>query len=85
MTNQSSKDTMNQIIDEILSEMPLKEQVSIANMSESSAEALQQVFGLYIRSRADDSEDVEFQSIMKELWKRLRATHRFRIVRQNRD
>ena len=81
MTDQSTKNTMNQIIDEILSEMPLREQVSIANMSESGAEALQQVFGLYIKCRADESEEIELRSIMKELWKRLQETHRLRIVK----
>lgn len=81
MKKQPPKDIMDKIVDEILSEMPLREQLSIANMSERTAEILQQDFALYIRTNIDESGNVEFSSIMKELWKRLRENHRLRIVR----
>jgi hypothetical protein len=67
------------IVDEILSEMPLEERVSLANMKEKDIEVLQGVFDLYIRSKID-AED-EYEDIMHELWKRIRETHRLRVVK----
>jgi len=80
MKERSRTDTLNQIIDEILSELPLKEQVALANMSETDAEVLQQVFGLYVL-RKIGNEGEEYHSIMKELWKRLKETHKLRVVK----
>ena len=75
-----SQDTIVQIVDEILSEMPLEERVSLANMKKKDVEVLQGVFDLYIRSKVDpDDEDSE--NIMHELWKRVRETHRLRVVK----
>ena len=70
----------NQIIDEILSEMPLEEKVSLANMKEKDVEVLQGVFDLYIRSKVDP-EDEDYENVMQELWKRVRETHRLRVVK----
>ena len=82
MKEQSQADLIEQIIDEILYDLPLKEQVAIANMSEQDAEVLQQVLGLYIRSKIDiKAGDTEYHSVMKELWKRLQKTHKLRIVK----
>ena len=75
-----SQDTIAQIVDEILSEMPLEEKVSLANMNKEDVDALQGVFDLYIRSKVDP-EDEEYENIMHELWKRVRETHRLRVVK----
>ena len=74
------QDTVSQIVDEILSKMPLEERVSLADMNKEDVEVLQGVFDLYIRSKVDpDDEDSE--NIMHELWKRVRETHRLRVVK----
>ena len=75
-----SQDTIFQIVDEILSEMPLEERVSLANMKKKDVEVLQGVFDLYIRSKVDP-EDEEYEHIIHELWKRVRETHRLRVVK----
>ena len=75
-----SQDTIAQIVDEILSEMPLEERVSLANMEKKEVKVLQTVFDLYIRSRVDP-EDEEYENIMQELWNRVRDTHRLRVVK----
>ena len=73
---------LEQIIDEIISEMPLKERTVIANMDEKDIEVLQSVFDLYVRSKIDiESGDEEYASIMDEIWKRLRETHLLRVVK----
>ena len=75
-----SQDTIAQIVDEILSEMPLEERVSLANMEKKEVKVLQGVFDLYIRSKVDP-DDEEYENIMQELWKRVRETHRLRVVK----
>ena len=73
-------DNVSQMVDEIISEMPLEEKVSLANMRQKDIEALQGVFDLYIRDKVE-SEDMEYKEIMHELWKRVRETHLLRIVK----
>jgi hypothetical protein len=74
------QDTISQIVDEIISELPLKERTSLANMKREDAEVLQSVFNLYIRDRIDP-EGEECTDIMDALWKRLQKTHRLRVVK----
>lgn len=82
MKEQTRINVLDQIIDEIISEMPLKERTVIANMDEKDVEVLQSVFDLYFRSKIDiESGDEEYASIMDEIWKRLRETHLLRVVK----
>jgi len=74
------QDTVFQIVDEIISELPLREKTSLANMGKKDVEVLQGVFDLYIRSKVDP-EDEECENIMLEVWKRVRETHRLRVVK----
>jgi hypothetical protein len=73
-------DTLYQIVDEIISEMPLEERVTLANMKREDVEVLQGVFDLYIRSKVDP-EDEDYENIMQKIWKRVRETHRLRVVK----
>ena len=75
-----TKPPQDTIVDEILSEMPLEERVSLANMKQKDVEALQGVFDLYIRNKLDP-DDEEHENIMHELWKRVRETHLLRVVK----
>ena len=60
--------------------MPLEERVSLANMEKKEVKVLQGVFDLYIRKKVDP-DDEEYENIMHELWKRVRETHRLRVVK----
>ena len=73
-------DTLYQIVDEIISEMPLKEKVALANMKREDVETLQSVFDLYVRDKIE-SEDTECENIMNKIWNRIRETHRLRVVK----
>jgi hypothetical protein len=75
-----SQDIISQIVDEILSEMPLEEKVSLANIEMKEVKVLQGVFDLYIRNKVDP-DDEEYENIMYELWDRVRGTHRLRVVK----
>ena len=73
---------IDQFVDEIISKLPLKESVSLANMSQEYIEILQQIFELYIQHKTgSEIEDEEFKNIMNELWKRLKESHRLRVVK----
>jgi hypothetical protein len=74
------KSIQDTIVDEILSEMPLEERVSLAHMKEKDIDVLQGVFDLYIRNKIDP-DDEEYENIMHELWKRVRETHLLRVVK----
>jgi hypothetical protein len=78
--NKQVKNYVPQIVDEIISQMPLEERVSLANMEKKEIIVLQGVFDLYIRIKVDP-EDEEYENIMHELWKRVRETHRLRVVK----
>ena len=69
-----------QIVDEIISELPLRERTSLANMKREDVKVLQSVFDLYVRNKIDP-EGEEYTDIMDELWKRLQKTHRLRVVK----
>ncbi len=73
-------DALDQIVDEIISELPLEERVSLANMDKEDVEVFQSVFDLYIKSKIVP-EDEEYNVIMKELWEKLQKTHRLRVVK----
>ena len=80
MKRPSLIDTFYQIVDEIISKMPLKERVSFANMKREDIEALQSVFDLYVRDKIE-SEDMECENIMNKILNRIRETHRLRVVK----
>ena len=104
--NQSDKNyltTVDQVIDEIIAEMPLDDRVRTANLDEDGLLILQLGLGKYLRYLIDNqSEDVNEKLmkdcikqsgnetmdeaeaasyILKELWNRLRETHKLRAVK----
>ena len=80
MKESSTKDALDQTVDEIISELPLIERVSLANMKKEGVYTLQHVFDLYVKSKID-FEDGGYANIMQRLWKRLRETYRLRVVK----
>ncbi len=71
----------DQIVEEIISELPFKEKVSMANMNKEAVEVFQSVFDLYIKSKIGSESESEYSVIMKALWKRLQETHRLKAVK----
>ena len=104
--NQSDKhkpNTVDEVIDDIIAEMPLDDRVRTANLDEDGIAVAQLALGKYLRYLIDNqSEDVNEKLlkdcikqsgnetldkdeaalyILKELWNRLRETHRLRAVK----
>jgi len=73
-------DDIDQIVKEILSELPIKEKASMANMDKEAVEVLQSIFDLYIKNKIG-SESEEYTDIMKALWERLQETHKLRAIK----
>ena len=62
---------IDQIVEDIISQLPLKEKTSMANMEKDSVEVLQSVFDLYIKNKIGSEYEEEYTVIMKTLWERL--------------
>jgi len=72
----------DEIIEEIISELPLKERVEIANMKKERVELLKNIFNKYVRGKTDtETDDREYTDIMNRLWSKLQKTHKLRVVK----
>ena len=80
MKEYSKKDALDQTVDDIISEVPLKERASLAKMSKDDVKVLQYVFDLYVKEKID-ADDEEYENIVNELWKRIRETYLLRVVK----
>ena len=78
--NDYQMDDIDQIIEDIISELPFKEKVSMANMNKEAVEILQSVFDLYIKNKIGSEHEKEYTVIMKALWERLQETHKLRVI-----
>ncbi|MEA1901372.1 MAG: hypothetical protein U9N47_11555 [Thermodesulfobacteriota bacterium] len=73
---------VDEIIEEIISELPLKERVEIANMNKEKVEILKNIFNKYVRGKTDTEADYsEYTDMMNKLWSKLQKTHRLRVVK----
>ena len=73
---------VNEIIEEIISELPLKERVAIANMNKEDVEILKNVFNKYVRRKTDtEVDDSEYNDMMNNLWTKLQKTHKLKVVK----
>ena len=95
--------TVDEVIDDIIAEMPLDDRVRTANLDEDGIAVAQLALGKYLRYLIDNQseavnekllkdcikqsgnkkldEDEAALYILKELWNRLRETHRLRLVK----
>jgi hypothetical protein len=73
-----SADEIQEIIDDIIETIPLRDLVSLANLDEAAVKILQQALGLYLRRHHADEKEIP--EIMEALWQRVKETHRLRVV-----
>jgi len=73
---------VDEIIEEIISELPLKERVELANMNKETVAMLKNIFDMYVRGKTDtEVDDSEYTDMMNNLWSKLQKTHKLRIVK----
>ena len=102
-SDKHNSNTVDQIVNEIISELPLNDKVRVANLDENGFVALQLELGKYVWHFIYNQTEVvneeliadcieqsgngtlnEFEAarfILKEIWNRLRETHRLRVVK----
>jgi predicted KAP-like P-loop ATPase len=74
--------SLDETVEEIISELPLKERAVIANMTKVDFEMLKNVFNKYVRGKTDtEVDDSEYTNIMNKLWEKLRQTHKLRVIK----
>jgi hypothetical protein len=93
--------TVEKAIDQIITDLPLKDRTTIANMAEEDVLILESTLGLYIEMKLDEwspneqllescrefagddnmSESDAAGIIIKKLWKKLKETHKLRVVK----
>ena len=74
MTNISNID---QIVQEILADMPLKEKAIIANLDEDKVPYLQYAFDVCIKNQLGQDDEMG-KDVMHRIWEVLKETHRIR-------
>ncbi len=73
--------TMDRLIEEVLEGMPLREKAEIANLGEEALRLLHlYVDQLVERKSKEGLPGTDRREIMRQVWLRLRATHRLRVV-----
>jgi len=74
--------SVDEIIEEIISELPLKERVAIANMNKEHIEMLKNIFNKYIKGKIDiEVDDREYADMMNKLWSKLQKTYKLRVIK----
>lgn len=87
-----SSQIVEDLVNQIVSELSLKQKVVIANLMIEEIETLQYAIDLYISSRPEMTDvsdmdktglfcDEAYTVIMKKLWNKLRKTHKLRVVK----
>mgnify|MGYP001417648184 CR=1 FL=1 len=71
---------MDQIVQEILADMSLKEKAIIANLDEEKVPYLQYAFDVCIRSQLRQDDEMG-KDVMHRIWEVLQKTHRIRSLR----
>ena len=88
MPNKPDPDIIDAFITELLDKMSLEDKVVVANFSEDDIHVLGSIliedlklkyYQLSKKELLDDEEEAE--AILREVWKRLRETHRIRVVK----
>ena len=76
------------LITELLEKLPLEDRVNIANLPENQIHILESIMGKYLRHKykwlSQDElldDEKEAKAILREVWKRLKETHRMRAVK----
>ena len=76
----SNSDNIDQIVQEILADMPLKEKAAIANLEEDKVPYLQYAFDVCIRGQLGKDDEMS-NDVMHRIWEVLQETHRVRCVK----
>ncbi len=77
MTDNSNID---EVVQEILAGMSLKEKAAITNLDEDKIPLLQYAFNVWILSQLGEDDEIS-KDVMLRIWKVLQETHRVRCAK----
>jgi hypothetical protein len=76
----SDTSSLDEIVQEILADMPLKEKAAIANLDEEKVPYLQYAFDVCVRSQLGKDDEM-CKDVIHRVWRVLQETHRVRCVK----
>ena len=86
--NNSISDTVGEIVNQIIDDLPLEDRVTISKLEEDQIEFINNLIANYIQNKLeehslkqDEADLTEPDSIVKEVLNRLRNTHNVRVVK----
>lgn len=89
MSKNRTPSIVDDIADQIIEALSLNERVTMANLEDDQIEFINKLLAEYIQTKTKqwaakqaDPYTRETEAIIKEIWNRLRETHRLRIVKK---
>jgi predicted nucleic acid-binding protein len=76
----TSSSDIDQIVQDILADMSLKEKAAIANLDEKDVPFLHYAFEVCVRGQIGQDDELS-EDIMHRMWEVLQETHRVRCVK----
>ena len=76
----SESSEIDQIVQEILAEMPLKEKAAIANLDEDKVPYLQYAFDVCIKNELGKHDEMS-KDVMHRIWEVLQETYKVRCLK----
>jgi hypothetical protein len=87
MSENRAPTTVDEVADQIIKDLSLNERVTMANLEDDQIAFINKLLAEYIRNKSKkwaakqgEPDTWEAEAIVKEIWNRLRETHRLRIV-----
>lgn len=89
MSDNYTPTTVDEIVDQVIDDLSLEEKVKVANLGNDDISIINALMTDYIQSKLnewsiqqDETDLTEPEAIVKEIWKRLRETHKLRVIRR---
>ncbi len=86
--NNNIPKTIAEIVDQVIDDLSLKDRVTMANLEDDQIEFINTLMTDYIQTKLEEwsveqeeTDLTETETIINEIWNRLRVTHKLRIVR----
>ena len=79
---------IDDIVNEVIDDLPLEEKVKVANLSDDAIAIINKLMANYIQTKLkelsvkqDDGDLTDPEAIFREVWNRLKETHKMRVVK----
>jgi hypothetical protein len=87
-TKNNISKTVAEIVDQVVDDLSLEDRVTMANLEDDQIEFINQLLADYIQNKLNErsikqkeTDLTEPETIVKEVWNRLKASHKLRVVK----